>query len=180
MNEEEEEEVEWGVGLGLGLSDRQRWPPGGAELNLALRSTMASSLSELVEEKSRYGEGRREADDMGGGGSNEAEFWEGVEKRVGFSVRDLDQGEGEGSEWLNPQSVQSVLVSLCLEYSLGATSLIEPLMLPAHFQSVGLLVHLVQACFSHLCLHLARDSEQVSLFFSDFLYSLPLFHLLFF
>jgi hypothetical protein len=105
--ENDEAEVEWGVGLGLGLSDRQRWPPGGAELNLALRSTMASSLSELVEEKSREG-GRMRHNEAGGGGvSDEREFWEGVEKRVGFSVRDLDEGE-EGTEWLNPQSVQYV------------------------------------------------------------------------
>ena len=31
---------EWGIGLGLGLSERARWPPGGAELACALRTTL--------------------------------------------------------------------------------------------------------------------------------------------
>lgn len=89
---------EWGVGLGLGLSDRQRWPPGGAELALALRATMLDSVADLVKEKEVEARWNGEGKKKGG-----LKVWEEVESRLGFAVRGQEQSEEE--EWLNPQSI---------------------------------------------------------------------------
>jgi hypothetical protein len=75
---------EWGIGLGLGLSERARWPPGGAELAYALRTTL------IGDERSV---------------KSEEEVWDEVEDRVSFAVRDLpeDDVSGRRARWMNPQ-----------------------------------------------------------------------------
>lgn len=91
---------EWGVGLGLGLSDRQRWPPGGAELALALRATMLDSVADLVKEKEVEAKWNGERN-----GGVSKKIWEEVESRLGFAVRGQEEA-GEGKEaWLDPQSI---------------------------------------------------------------------------
>jgi hypothetical protein len=71
----------WGIGLGLGLSERQKWPPGGAELAYALRTTLVD------DEEGRDG------------------VWDGIEDKVGFGVRSLpeDEQDGQRARWMNPQ-----------------------------------------------------------------------------
>ena len=71
----------WGIGLGLGLSERARWPPGGAELAYALRTTLVAE-----EEKVAGIEGN-------------------MEDRISFAVRSLpeDDKEGRRARWLDPQ-----------------------------------------------------------------------------
>lgn len=71
----------WGIGLGLGLSERARWPPGGAELAYALRTTLVGE-----EERTEGGEAS-------------------VEDRISFAVKSLpeDDKEGRRARWLDPQ-----------------------------------------------------------------------------
>jgi hypothetical protein len=75
---------EWGIGLGLGLSERAMWPPGGAELAYALRTTLLDD--------------GRPAESLG-------PVWEGIDDRVSFAIRPLpeDQADGKRARWLNPQ-----------------------------------------------------------------------------
>jgi hypothetical protein len=84
--EKGQDEGVWGIGLGLGLSERARWPPGGAELAYALRTTLLS-------------------DDAGSeGGARED-----VEQRISFAVRNLpeDDRHGQRARWLDPQGEYS-------------------------------------------------------------------------
>jgi len=76
---------EWGIGLGIGLSDRKRWPPGGAELAYALRTTLFDH--DIARFKSR------------------GPVWRGIEDRVSFALRALpeDESDGRRAKWLNPQ-----------------------------------------------------------------------------
>jgi hypothetical protein len=89
-----ERAIDWGIGLGLGLSDRKRWPPGGAELAYALRTS-------LLDE-----------DEMGGP-SQRGAVWDGIEDRVSFAVRALpeDNKDGPRAKWLNPQGELTLLTS---------------------------------------------------------------------
>jgi hypothetical protein len=84
---EAEQEPEPGVGLGIGLSDTHRWPPGGAELTYALRTTLFDHGSALFAAR--------------------GSVWAGIEDRVSFALRDLPpQGVGEDAlraQWLDPQ-----------------------------------------------------------------------------
>ena len=81
-HERGKDEGVWGIGLGLGLSERARWPPGGAELAYALRTTLLSH-----EEGSETG------------------AWEDVEQRISFAVRNLpeDDKHGQRARWMDPQ-----------------------------------------------------------------------------
>ena len=98
--DEGDEDGAWGIGLGLGLSERARWPPGGAELAYALRTTLLND------------------DDVGGGGEKSEKkrsspVWQSVEDRVSFAVRALpeDQKDGKGARWLDPQGEYSQLLA---------------------------------------------------------------------
>lgn len=80
---------EWGIALGVGLSDRERWPPGGAELAYALRTTLL--------------------DDIGGhtGDIRAGKAWEEVEDRVSFAIRPLPEDQdGMRSKWMDPQAIE--------------------------------------------------------------------------
>jgi len=84
----------WAVGLGLGLTERDSWPPGGADLSFYLRTVIVDSL-----ERS-FTPNLADADDAteDAGRSRiitEAEF------RLGFAIRDLPAGTGR-EKWLNP------------------------------------------------------------------------------
>lgn len=74
----------WGIGLGLGLSERARWPPGGAELAYALRTTL------LDDEVQREG------------------VWRGIADRISFAVKSLpeDDKDGQRARWLDPQAIE--------------------------------------------------------------------------
>ncbi|WWD17370.1 hypothetical protein CI109_101811 [Kwoniella shandongensis] len=109
---------EWGIGLGLGLSERSRWPPGGAELAYALRTTLLDD--EVAREKGR------------------GPVWESVEDKVSFAIRDLPQDEESGrrARWLNPQAIEA-LDFLYLSYSPPpAISILLPPALMDKYQSV--------------------------------------------
>ena len=83
------EDGEWGVGLGLGLSERHQWPPGGAELAYALRTTL-------------FDDTRRA----------EGPVWTGIEDRVSFAVRDLpEEKDGERAKWMDPQGEKTTQAS---------------------------------------------------------------------
>lgn len=79
---------EWGIGLGFGLSDRQRWPPGGAELAYALRTTLLDDGAKVDHEK--------------------GSAWEGIGDRVSFAVRSLPENEPDEkrARWMDPQGKQ--------------------------------------------------------------------------
>lgn len=81
---------EWGVGLGLGLSDRNRWPPGGAELTYALRTALLDD--EIADLCSR------------------GTVWENLEDRVSFAVRSLPENDEHRrrARWLNPQAIEAL------------------------------------------------------------------------
>lgn len=90
--------------MGVGLSDRQVWPPGGAELALALRATMLDSVGELVKEKEVEAKWNGETRRKGEKGAN---VWDEVEGRLGFAVRSKEESEKEGREgWRDPQSIE--------------------------------------------------------------------------
>ncbi|ORY34063.1 Spc98 family-domain-containing protein [Naematelia encephala] len=92
------DEGEWGIGLGLGLSERARWPPGGAELAYALRTTLLEDSTLDVNDK--------------------GPVWEEIEDRVSFAVKNLpeDNVDGTRAKWMNPQSIDA-LDFLYLSYS---------------------------------------------------------------
>lgn len=80
-----EERGEWGIALGVGLSDRQRWPPGGAELAYALRTTLLDDTEV----------------------SKDGSAWEEVEDRVSFAIRPLPEGvDGIRAKWMDPQAIE--------------------------------------------------------------------------
>jgi hypothetical protein len=80
-------EANWGAGLGSALNDRSVWPPGGAELSIALRTVLIDSIAELRCEGSSA--------------------WNDLESRLSFAVRDLD--EHDETTWLDPQCTHAAL-----------------------------------------------------------------------
>lgn len=86
----------WAVGLAPALTDRDTWPPGGADLSFFLRTVIVDSLdlghasgeNEKRDEETGIDNGRQ-------GVMEEAEF------RLGFAIRDLPVGPGR-DRWLNP------------------------------------------------------------------------------
>lgn len=87
----------WAVGLGLGLSERDSWPPGGADLSYYLRTVIVDSLesSERSRLQGSPDTGQREVKEGQALIFAEAEF------RLGFAIRDLPMGSGR-EKWLNP------------------------------------------------------------------------------
>ncbi|ODN94309.1 hypothetical protein L198_05165 [Cryptococcus wingfieldii CBS 7118] len=119
-NDAGERSAEWGIGLGIGLSERSRWPPGGAELAYALRTTLMH-------------------DDIGGMLVKEnSSVWQEVEDRVSFAIKELpEEGDtGRRARWLNPQAIEA-LDFLYLAYSPDPiiSTLLPPLIM-VKYQSV--------------------------------------------
>jgi hypothetical protein len=88
----------WAVGLAPALTDRECWPPGGADLSFLLRTVIVDSLDEGRLDQSDGEESENENEMRGGSGSvvlGEAEW------RLGFAIRDLPVGAGR-DRWLNP------------------------------------------------------------------------------
>ncbi|WVQ82146.1 hypothetical protein IAT38_004274 [Cryptococcus sp. DSM 104549] len=113
-------EGDWGIGLGIGLSERSRWPPGGAELAYALRTTLLDDGGAREEDKAK------------------GPVWEGVEDRVSFAIRELpEEGDsGRRARWLNPQAIEA-LDFLYLSYSPPpAISVLLPPSLMAKYQLI--------------------------------------------
>lgn len=98
-DDRQDRDDDWGIGLGIGLSERSRWPPGGAELAYALRTTLLNY--EDNDKKKPTGS-----------------VWEDVGDRVSFAVRELPEEEhsGKRARWLNPQAIEA-LDFLYLSYS---------------------------------------------------------------
>lgn len=94
-DDKQDRDSDWGIGLGIGLSERSRWPPGGAELAYALRTTLLNH-----EDNDRK--------------KSTGSVWQDVGDRVSFAVRELPEEENSGkrARWLNPQGKLSLCVSL--------------------------------------------------------------------
>lgn len=84
-------EQTWAVGLAPALTDRESWPPGGADLSFLLRTVIVDSL----DLGRGTGEEEKESGEFGVG------VWEEAEYRLGFAIRDLPVGPGR-DRWLNP------------------------------------------------------------------------------
>ncbi|KAI0066235.1 hypothetical protein BV25DRAFT_1913006 [Artomyces pyxidatus] len=93
----------WAVGLGLGLSERDSWPPGGADLSYYLRTVIVESLESS---------GQRVMDDISDHESSNVKEGQALilaeaESRLGFAIRDLPIGSGR-ERWLNPCSIEAL------------------------------------------------------------------------
>lgn len=77
-----------GIGINPDLSERNSWPPRGADLSFSLRNVIDESLAE------RSPGYESEADN---------DIWLHGESRLGFSIRDLPVEDGR-ERWLNPMS----------------------------------------------------------------------------
>ncbi|KAK4689060.1 hypothetical protein P7C73_g1043, partial [Tremellales sp. Uapishka_1] len=134
------EAEEWGIGLGVGLSERASWPPGGAELAYALRTTL------LADEKADQERGP---------------VWEDIEDRVSFAVRNLpdDAAGGKRARWLNPQAIEA-LDFLYLSYSppISISALLPPTLMEK-YQSIN-----------NLLLRLSRTHKVVQTMYWDILH----------
>jgi hypothetical protein len=81
----------WALGLASEITDRNSWPPGGADLSFVLKTVIVDSLernSEIGDAPSKEESGRIRV-------LEEAEF------RLGFAIRDLPIGSGR-NKWLDP------------------------------------------------------------------------------
>ncbi|KAI0042924.1 hypothetical protein FA95DRAFT_508656 [Auriscalpium vulgare] len=90
----------WAVGLGLGLSERDSWPPGGADLSYYLRTVIVDSLdssSPSTVTDSSVSSHR----------GDHPLIFEEAEFRLGFAIRDLPVGSGR-ERWLNPCSIEAL------------------------------------------------------------------------
>lgn len=119
---------DWGIGLGLGLSDRKRWPPGGAQLAYALRSSL------LEDEAGRLVQ-------------RNGAVWDGIEDRVSFALGALPEETKDGvrAKWLNPQAIEA-LDFLHLAYSPPITvgSLLPPAIMAKYQLIHNLLLRLAR------------------------------------
>jgi hypothetical protein len=86
---------QWAVGLASYLTNRDTWPPGGADLSFLLRTVIVDSLESGYERS----EGLPSPDSVSQRG-RETVFEE-AEFRLGFAIRDLPIGPGR-DRWLNP------------------------------------------------------------------------------
>jgi hypothetical protein len=99
-----ERDRQWAVGLASALTDRESWPPGGADLSFLLRTVIVDSLDE-----GRSDDGF-DADNEGSGYEMmrvdvRGAVVEEAEWRLGFAIRDLPVGAGR-DRWLNPACKQ--------------------------------------------------------------------------
>lgn len=85
-----------GIGLGPGLTERDAWPPGGADLSFILRSVIVDSLEERTK-------GNKDAD--------AEKVWRESEVRLGFALRDLPIANGR-DRWLNLMCWSPTLILL--------------------------------------------------------------------
>ncbi|SCZ89330.1 BZ3500_MvSof-1268-A1-R1_Chr1-1g01112 [Microbotryum saponariae] len=76
----------WGIGIGIrGMTDQTNWPPGGAELALALRAALAESIQERIESVDRKMEDPQMKHDKAQ--VNDAQVWRSVDSRLSFAYR---------------------------------------------------------------------------------------------
>jgi len=95
---------QWAVGLAPALTDRENWPPGGADLSFLLRTVIVDSL----DEERLHGldvdvgdNAKMKSVEAGAGASGRGTVLEEAEWRLGFAIRDLPVGAGR-DRWLNP------------------------------------------------------------------------------
>ncbi|KDQ15335.1 hypothetical protein BOTBODRAFT_131086 [Botryobasidium botryosum FD-172 SS1] len=97
----------WGIGLGLGLSERETWPPGGAELSFLLRRVLVDSLRELAL-SSEDGGGRTD-DHAAAARCKDEEIMREAERRLGFALRELEEEDADGrAKWLDPMCIRAL------------------------------------------------------------------------
>jgi hypothetical protein len=82
----------WAVGLAPELTDRNSWPPGGAELSFVLKTVIVDSL----ERNAETSEAPLKNEESG-----RVRVLEEAEFRLGFAIRDLPIGSGR-NKWLDP------------------------------------------------------------------------------
>jgi hypothetical protein len=83
----------WVIGLAPALTQRETWPPGGADLSFLLRTVIVDSL----ELSHAHGPSHH----LSGQCSGRERVYEEAEFRLGFAVRDLPVDAGR-KRWLNP------------------------------------------------------------------------------
>lgn len=84
-----------GIGLGVRLKNRTTWPPGGAELSLALRSVLMDSMEDIRQDEIY------------------SSWYSQLDLQLSFAVRDLSDAEMEACK--NPQAIEA-LDFLYLDY----------------------------------------------------------------
>lgn len=88
----------WPVGLSASILEKDSWPPGGTDLSFFLRTVVVDAMEMMqprtadpkVDIPSAYGES---------------------EWRIGFAIRDLPSGKGQG-KWLDPCCAYQIIVCL--------------------------------------------------------------------
>ena len=105
-----EEDRQWAVGLAPALTDRESWPPGGADLSFLLRTVIVDSLDAGSLERDDGGEDGDVNEKGGLSGSGRNVVLEEAEWRLGFAIRDLPIGAGR-DRWLNPTCERSPLLT---------------------------------------------------------------------
>ncbi|KDE09569.1 hypothetical protein MVLG_00464 [Microbotryum lychnidis-dioicae p1A1 Lamole] len=76
----------WGIGIGIrGMTDQTSWPPGGAELALALRAALAESIQGRIESVDRKMEDPQTNKDKAQ--LNDTQVWHSVDSRLSFAYR---------------------------------------------------------------------------------------------
>lgn len=95
--ETDNDDRQWAVGLAPALTDRESWPPGGADLSFMLRTVIVDSL----EWECGLQRNDENGDNEGVRVRKAGKVLEEAEYRLGFAIRDLPVGAGR-DKWLNP------------------------------------------------------------------------------
>ncbi|KAI0686364.1 Spc98 family-domain-containing protein [Cytidiella melzeri] len=90
------------IGLSPELTASSSWPPAGADLSYLLRTVILDALDNEYPSR-QLGEWRSSSENNG----KEESIYEEAEWRLGFAVRALPTGSGQG-RWLNPRSVEAL------------------------------------------------------------------------
>ena len=99
---------QWAVGLAPALTEREVWPPGGADLSFMLRTVIVDSLDEERSDGFHADEGDDETTGACACAGARGAAIEEAEWRLGFAIRDLPVGAGR-DRWLNPTCEPLVL-----------------------------------------------------------------------
>lgn len=84
--------------MGIFVNEKGRWPPGGADLSLLLRTTLDDSIADAKEARVDCGRTLKERE------RKEAEegVWQGVEERLSFAFKQRE-AQVEEARWSNPE-----------------------------------------------------------------------------
>lgn len=84
--------------MGIFVNEKGRWPPGGADLGLLLRTTLDDSLADAKESRGLSGRTLKERERK----EAEGKVWQGVQDRLSFAFRQKDPAVEE-ARWSNPE-----------------------------------------------------------------------------